>query len=226
MWPPAAAAGLGGVADRVAGSGGGGLALTFSAAEVVWTEPIGFSTPGLLPPPGGVGKVGLVSSGIAGKVQLSGPQILGRTLISNSLAVRCQRARVSGSCSSSGCLKFLDQIPNPFRIPLAVSMTEDRGGSTRGINPDLRPHEPGRNLYRSHFSNGNALLIAAEQPGLYTQDMLRSNHNACWKQEIASSPAAGDKSLGLRNWINHVQSGSHPLQSALLPNPDVTDHKD
>jgi len=63
---------LGGVADGVAGSGGGELALTFSAAEVDWTEPLDFSTPGLLPPSGGVGEVGLVSSGIAGKVQLSG----------------------------------------------------------------------------------------------------------------------------------------------------------
>ena len=72
MGPPAAAVGLGGVTDGVAGSGGDGLALTFSAAEVGWTEPLGFSTPGLLPPSGGVGEVGLVSSGIAGKVQLSG----------------------------------------------------------------------------------------------------------------------------------------------------------
>ena len=72
MWPPAAAAGLGGVADGVADSGGGGLALTFSEAEVDWTELLGFSTLDLLPPSGGVGEVGLVSSGIAGKVQISG----------------------------------------------------------------------------------------------------------------------------------------------------------
>jgi len=72
LWPPAAAAGLGGVADGVADSGGGGLALTFSEAEVDWTELLGFSALGLLPPSGGVGEVGLVSSGIAGKVQISG----------------------------------------------------------------------------------------------------------------------------------------------------------
>ena len=52
--------------------------------------PAGFSAAGLFSS-GGVAEADLVSSGIAEASTLQGPQVVGRTLTSNSLWVQCQR---------------------------------------------------------------------------------------------------------------------------------------
>jgi len=76
------------------------------------------------------------------------------------------------------------------------------------------------------FADGDALLVAAKEARLDPAHVLWRDRDSCGKKKISSSQAAGDKRLGLWNWISHAQTNLDPFQRTLLPDPDVTHDQD
>jgi hypothetical protein len=102
----------------------------------------------------------------------------------------------------------------------------NRIASSGRIDTNVRPEYSGRNLYRGHGGDRDALLRAAKQSGLDAQHVLRSDHNTSGKEKIPSRQTAGREHLGLWSSINHAEANSHPFQSAFFPDPDVAHDQD
>jgi hypothetical protein len=60
-----------------------------------------------------------------------------------------------------GLISF-DQVTNPLRIGLAVTVTRNGIGPACGFNYDVGPENPGANMHGGNLHNADALLVAAE----------------------------------------------------------------
>ena len=103
-------------------------------------------------------------------------------------------------------LKTFHQIPNSFRIPLAMSVAGNGIASSGRIDTNVRPKYSCRNLHGRHCRYRNALLCAAKQPGLDAQHVFRADHNTSGKEKIPARQSAGRKALRVGCRISHVST--------------------
>src|SRR5208282_1815903 len=94
-----------------------------------------------------------------------------------------------------GRLQAFDQIPDAQRVGLAMTVTGDRIGASRGLNQNVRPKNSRGNLHRSDLGNRNAFLAAAEQTLFYAAHAQRADHDARRKPKVPLGPAARAEGL-------------------------------
>src|SRR5450755_417705 len=93
------------------------------------------------------------------------------------------------------CLRGLDELLDPVCVLLAVTVARNRVRPAGTFGQDVRPEEPGLDMHRSNFLEGDGHLIRREPAWLLTDDSGGGHLDDGRKEKVSGRPPARRESL-------------------------------
>src|SRR6266850_2037669 len=92
-------------------------------------------------------------------------------------------------CPGHVSLRRLDQFFNSLGVAFFVAVTGQWVRAARGLDQNLRPNQPGLDVYGSDFANAHAHFIHAEPGAFAAAHRLVTHLDVSGEKEIAARPA-------------------------------------